>query len=271
MTQGSSFLATLGWVTQSPLGLDDATSFPSPKFLTLDFTDKKLPAMKTSSQTTLAAAACFAVMLAFVSNSFADDAAQATTPTKHIDLFDGKDFSGWTFCLRSNAEPSATFSVSNGLMHCTGQPFGYVRTEKSYRDYKLSVEWRFVKIAPRADNSGVFVHVQSPDQVWPKAIENQGQFHHQGDLVMLNGATCQGHETPQTRGVRAQQPPNENPAGEWNTYEIICRGDTVQSWVNGKLMNEATGCSISSGAIAIQSEGGEWELRKAFIEPLKVP
>ena len=68
-----------------------------------------------------------------------------------------------------------------------------------------------------------------------------------------------------------QQPPNENPAGEWNTYEIICRGDTVQSYVNGKLMNEATGCSVSSGAIAIQSEGGEWELRKAFIEPLKAP
>ena len=157
--------------------------------------------MKTSSRTTLAAAACFAVMLAFVSNSFADDAAQATTPTKRIDLFNGKDFSGWTFCLRSNAEPSATFSVSNGLMHCTGQPFGYVRTEKSFRDYKLAVEWRFVKIAPRADNSGVFVHVQSPDQVWPKAIENQGQFHHHGDLIMLNGATCKGHETPQTRSV----------------------------------------------------------------------
>jgi hypothetical protein len=237
--------------------------------LTSNAAGKKLLFMKTSSQTTLAAAASFVFAVTLLSTSFADEAPQPMAPTARIDLFNGKDFSGWTFCLRSNAEPAATFSVSNGLMHCTGQPFGYVRTEKTFRDYKLAVEWRFVKIAPRADNSGVFVHVQSPDQVWPKAIENQGQFHHHGDLIMLNGATCKGHETPQTRGVPMQQPPNENPVGEWNTYEIICRGDTVQSYVNGKLMNEATGCSVSSGAIAIQSEGGEWELRKAFIEPLK--
>ena len=241
------------------------------KFLTLDRSDKKLPPMKNSTRATLIAAASLALAPAFLSNSFAEEAPQATTPTKRVDLFNGKDFSGWTFCLRSNAEPAATFTVTNGLMHCTGQPFGYVRTEKSYRDYKLAVEWRFVKVAPRADNSGVFVHVQAPDQVWPKAIENQGQFHHHGDLIMLNGATCKGHETPQTRGVPMQQPQNENPAGEWNTYEVICRGDTVQSYVNGKLMNEATGCSVSSGAIAIQSENGEWELRKAFIEPLKAP
>jgi len=34
------------------------------------------------------------------------------------------------------------------------------------------------------------------------------------------------------------------------------------------LMNEVAGCSVSSGAIAMQSEGGEWELRKIYVEPL---
>jgi hypothetical protein len=38
--------------------------------------------------------------------------------------------------------------------------------------------------------------------------------------------------------------------------------------VNGKLMNEATECSISYGHIIIQSEGGEIEVRKVVIEPL---
>jgi 3-keto-disaccharide hydrolase len=227
--------------------------------------------MKNFSRTLLIGAAYFGLTLAFAPDISAEEAPPAMAPTKRIELFNSKDFSGWTFCLRSNAEPSATFAVSNGLMHCTGQPFGYVRTEKSYRDYKLSVEWRFVKIAPRADNSGVFVHVQTPDAVWPKAIENQGQFQHQGDMILLGGATCTGHDTPQTRGITSKQPRNEKPAGEWNTYEVICRGDSVQSFVNGKLMNEVTGCSVSSGAIAIQSEGGEWELRKAFLEPLKAP
>jgi hypothetical protein len=211
----------------------------------------------------------FAVALALATNSFAADAPAPITLTDKMELFNGKDFSGWTFFLRSNAEPANTFTVTNGVMHCAGQPFGYVRTEKSFRDYKLTVEWRFVKIAQRADNSGVIVHVQGPDTLWPKAVENQGQFHHQGDIILIGGISYKDHGTNQTRMVRAKQPQNEKEAGEWNTYEVICSGDTLKNFVNGKLMNEITGISASAGTIAIQSEGGEWELRKAFIEPLK--
>ena len=190
------------------------------------------------------------------------------TPTERIDLFNGKDFSGWTFCLRSNAPPAATFTVTNGLMHCTGQPFGYVRTDKSFRDYKLTVEWRFVKIARGADNSGVFVHVQPPDKVWPQVIENQGQFHHQGDFIFMGGAMFKGANGMKQGMIRMKAASNEKAAGEWNTYEIVCRGDTVKHSVTGKLMNEVEGCNASSGAIAMQSEGGEWELRRIYVEPL---
>jgi hypothetical protein len=190
------------------------------------------------------------------------------TPTERMDLFNGKDFSGWTFCLRSNAPPADTFGVSNGLMHCTGQPFGYARTDKSFRDYKLTVEWRFVKIAPRADNSGVFVHVQEPDKVWPRCIENQGQYHHQGDFIFMGGAMFKGTNGLKQGSLKMKAPQNEKAAGEWNTYEVICRGDTVRNYVNGRLMNQVEGCNPSSGAIAMQSEGGEWELRKIYVEPL---
>ncbi len=34
-------------------------------------------------------------------------------------------------------------------------------------------------------------------------------------------------------------------------------------------MNESTECTISSGFIGIQSEGGEIEIRKMFLNPLK--
>ena len=210
-----------------------------------------------------------ALALGFVGNSLAADLPAPVTPTERVDLFNGKDFSGWTFCLRSNTEPALTFTVTNGLMHCTGQPYGYARTEKAYRDYKLTVEWRFVKIAPRADNSGVFVHLHTPDAVWPEEIENQGQFHHQGDIILTGGVTAPGFAGPQLHFIKMQQPQNENPAGEWNTYEIICHDDTVTNYVNGKLMNGVAGLNVNSGAIAMQSEGGDWELRKIFIEPLK--
>ena len=210
----------------------------------------------------------FIVAAALALNSLAADLPAPITPPARIDLFNGKDFSGWTFCLRSNAEPANTFTVTNGLMHCTGQPNGYARTDQSYRDYKLTVEWRFVKVAPRADNSGVFVHLHTPDAVWPEEIENQGQYHHQGDIILTGGVTDPAHKGPQLHFLNMHTSQNENPAGEWNTYEISCRGDTVTNYVNGKLMNGVAGLNVNSGAIAMQSEGGEWELRKIFIEPL---
>jgi hypothetical protein len=212
---------------------------------------------------------CSSLFAAFIAcRALAADVSGPIIPTERIDLFNGKDFSGWTFCLRSNTPPAETFAVSNGLMHCTGQPFGYVRTEKAFRDYKLTVEWRFVKVAPHADNSGVFVHLQGPDKVWPQCIENQGQYRHQGDFIFMGGAAYKGTNGVKQGSLKMQAPSNEKAPGEWNTYEVICQGDTLKNYMNGKLMNQAQGCSPNSGAIAMQSEGGEWELRKIYVEPV---
>ena len=203
-----------------------------------------------------------------VSSLLAAEPAAPIAPTMRIDLFNGRDLAGWTVCLKGDAPAAATFAVSNGLLHCTGQPFGYIRTDAGYRDYKLTVEWRYVKIATHADNSGVFVHLQQPDHVWPMCIENQGQYQQQGALIFLGGATYKGPNGPAKGMIKRQGPPNEKAAGEWNIYEIVCRGNTVKNYVNGRLANTAEGCNPSAGSIAIQSEGGEWELRRIYIEPL---
>ncbi len=49
----------------------------------------------------------------------------------------------------------------------------------------------------------------------------------------------------------------------------VCSGNDVKAIINGKFMNEITECTISSGFIGIQSEGGDIEIRKIFLEPLK--
>jgi hypothetical protein len=211
----------------------------------------------------------FLLAIGTAEHASAADLPAPVSPTERMDLFNGKDFTGWTFCFSNNVEPAMTFTVTNGVIHCTGQPFSYVRTDKSFRDYKLTVEWRFVKTAPRADNTGVFVHVQTPDKVFPMCYENQGQFHHHGDIILMGGAKSATHQGNGIQSERMKQPQNENAAGEWNTYEVVCKGDTITNYVNGKQMNQVAGCNLSSGAIALQSEGGEWEARKVFIEPLK--
>jgi len=48
---------------------------------------------------------------------------------------------------------------------------------------------------------------------------------------------------------------SEKPVGEWNTYQVVCKDDTVTIIVNGTEMNKVTGSNIRSGQIGIQSEG----------------
>lgn len=187
-----------------------------------------------------------------------------------IELFNGKNFYGWTFCMKTNADPAQTWSVGNGVIHCTGQPYGYARTTQSYSNYQLTVVWRFTKVAKHADNTGIFVHTQLPDKVFPACVECQGQFHHQGDFILHAGVSADGHPlSDKSTGIHQIGPPNENPAGEWGTNQIVCHGNAIDLFVNGKPMNHLTGCNFSSGYIAIQSEGGDVEVSKLTLEPLK--
>jgi hypothetical protein len=48
----------------------------------------------------------------------------------------------------------------------------------------------------------------------------------------------------------------------------VCAGNDVKAFINGKFMNDITECTISSGFIGIQSEGGDIEIRKITLEPL---
>ena len=202
--------------------------------------------------------------------SFAVGRTSAAQPTGETELFNGKDFTGWKFFMRSNSVPEKTWSITNGVIHCTGRPLGYLRTEKSYHDYRLTVEWRFVKVARHADNTGVLVDMQLPDKVWPRCIECQGQNQKQGDFWLQGGATADGFRGNGRKPVHVPMngAPNEKPVGEWNTCQIIANGDTVEFTVNGRAMNKITGCNVSSGFIGFQSEGAEIEVRKVFLEPL---
>jgi hypothetical protein len=64
-------------------------------------------------------------------------------------------------------------------------------------------------------------------------------------------------------------PSNEHPAGEWNTNEVVCDGNNIALFVNGKAMNQITGCNLKAGYVGIQSEGGDIEIRKFSLTSLK--
>lgn len=198
-------------------------------------------------------------------------AADPEVPTAKATLFNGKDTAGWVSHLKGDAAADGTWSVKDGLLVCTGAPSGFLRTEKSYRQYKFTVEWRFTK----PGNTGVVVHMTPPDAIWPKSIECQGMHKNQGDFYLWSGAAAT-EGTPlldkegKIRGYKIARAgaDAEKPAGEWNTFTVICDKDTVTILVNGKEVNKATGANLASGFIGLQSEGGAFEIRQAVIEPL---
>ena len=162
--------------------------------------------------------------------------------SKKITLWNGKDFSGWTLYLPDDTvSVDDVWSVKDGVIHCAGQPNGYMRTQRRFGNYRLHLEWRWPE---KPTNSGVLLHASGPDQVWPKCIECQLKSGNAGDFVLINGPgiTVDGEDKQDldkqfvVAAKKAQS--SEKPAGEWNTYEIYCLKRTIKCYVNGVLQNE---------------------------------
>jgi hypothetical protein len=182
-------------------------------------------------------------------------------------LFNGKDLSNWVFFLKDNkVDPVKVFTAENGIIHITGSPYGYMRTKGTYSNYRLHVEWRW---PAEATNSGVFVHVQSPDAIWPECIECQLQAGNAGDFVCMNGADMDEHTDKSSALVKKMGPSAEMSVGSWNMMEVVCSGNTIEVYVNGILLNKATNTSVSTGSISLQSEGKDIEFRNVFLSPLQ--
>src|SRR3712207_6323465 len=66
------------------------------------------------------------------------------------DLFNGKDLTGW---VNVNTDKD-TWSVKDGVLICSGQPIGVMRSDRQYENFVLHIEWKHLQ---PGGNSGVFV------------------------------------------------------------------------------------------------------------------
>ena len=60
----------------------------------------------------------------------------------------------------------------------------------------------------------------------------------------------------------------ESPGGEWTRIEAVCADDTLEYFVNGHRVNQATQLSHKSGRLILQSEGAEIYFRRIELHPL---
>ncbi len=184
-----------------------------------------------------------------------------------VALFDGKSLAGWVQYLPDGADPAKTWSVKDGVIRCTGTPAGYLRTEKTFKNYFLVVEWRWPE---KAGNSGVLIHMQRGDKVWPYSVEAQLESGNAGDFWLIEGATLEVDDTRRNPSAKINVKHLagvEKPLGEWNRYEITSIDGNVILVVNGELVNFGRRAVPNEGHVLLQSEGTPIEFKTIEITP----
>jgi hypothetical protein len=167
-------------------------------------------------------------------------------------IFNGKDLSGWVKVGNEKWE------VEDGTIHGQGitKDYGYLRTEKKYKDFHLSL--RFLCVA--TGNSGVFVH---SDFKPGTANVSQGmQFeidphlnHHTGGLYG-DGRQWIAWPSPEYEAVI-------HPT-DWNDYLLIVEANRYVARLNGVKIIDFTDPAPRSfdGYISLQlHSGGEGNMK----------
>jgi hypothetical protein len=210
---------------------------------------------------------------------FASVTAVGQSAGEFVDLFNGKDLTGW---INVNTAED-TWKVREGLLICSGHPIGVMRTEKQYENFVLHIEWMHME---PGGNSGVFawsnaqpdpesrlpngVEVQMLELEWPNLHKENGvtppiAYVH-GELFGVGGVKT----TPDNpRGERSKSIENRcKGRGEWNTYDVVAVDGVIKLSVNGKFVNGISRSTQKKGYLCLESEGAEIHFRNIRIMEL---
>ena len=179
------------------------------------------------------------------------------------DLFADANSKKWVIVLADkNKNPTDVFDIKNGILTVGTATAGYIRTKKAYKNYTLSVDWRWTN---KPGNSGVLLHIQKNDSVWPVCYQVQQKADAAGDIICMNGLWANECTDKVKFTVPKTSPSNEKPTGEWNTMKVISKNGTLTVYINNLLQNKVTGLTKTKGFVGFQGEGREMEFRKLEI------
>lgn len=170
----------------------------------------------------------------------------------------------WTV---EGATPAEAWTLRDGVIATTGQPNGFLRSKKTYRNFILRAEWRFQRgwTPPKQGNewpnAGFFIHAASMQNGWPTSLEVQGYFGEAGSLFGVRG----GRITGAKRGPFVKDRPE---FGAWDRYVITSINGKVTVELNGVVVNEGTEAYPAEGNVCLQSEGWPVYYRNVAIKEL---
>ena len=235
-------------------------------------------------------------------------------------LFNGKNLDGWYTFLQKHghdSDPDKIITIEDGVIHLYKHAKhgdkvvqGYIGTNDKHRDYHFRVQykWGEKKFAPRFEilrDAGIYYHHVGRDIVWPRAMQYQVEKTNIGDIVTVGNLRYDTWVDPKTRsepkptfmlredggvlqmhghqaGIThlAHRGQWEKPG--WNQIEVICRGDSAEHWLKGKLVGECKNIQqpvegpgdkkwfapLTEGKILLEIEAAEIFFRNVEIKDL---
>ncbi len=182
----------------------------------------------------------------------------------------GPDLKGWTrLPVKPNdkLDASSQWSLDAGskVLTCRGDGgHDWLRWDRELGDFVLHVEWKFTPVTSgKTDyNSGIYVRNSGDAAVWHQAQVGGGPAAYLFGETLRDGALARFDLSKQQADKRVR------PAGEWNTFELTCRGKQVDLRVNGEVVNRWEDCRVAKGFIGLEAEGYRIEFRGVKVKPL---
>jgi 3-keto-disaccharide hydrolase len=176
--------------------------------------------------------------------------AQAPLSADWVALFNGKDLTGW----KNIGEERWVVEQGTILCESTANKYGYLTTEKTYRDFDLRLKFK----GEAKGNSGVFVHSRiigidpqhGPDIAGMQVEVDPSAGNHTGGLYESGGRGWV--IMPTAQGEQALKP------GEWNDLDVSVHGNHIVTHLNGVQIVDYTDPApkFTDGVIALQIHTG---------------
>ena len=175
---------------------------------------------------------------------------------KDMALFNGANLDNWV------VENDGQFSVDDGVIK-VNRGTGWLRSADVFSDFTLLMEFRFLEAEA---NSGIFVRTGATSKKDKNGWPNNGYQVQCMDTItgkvplatmIPYGAPPFEHESDLDALEKAYKP-----VGEWQSYEVTAKGETLRVKLNGTLITTATSIKNLDGHIGIQAENGLLEFRE---------
>lgn len=144
---------------------------------------------------------------------------------------------------------------------CTGTgQHEWLRWDQELSDFIFHVEW-CVPAGLEKYNGGVGVRLSRYCEIWHQAQTTPAGGYLFGDSF-LEGSIQRVNLRKLMTGNRVK------PAGQWNTYRILCQADRIVLWVNGAVVNHWAGCEVRRGYLGLEAEGSAMRFRNLRLKRL---